>query len=190
MSIKKSDVSFLTQVPSIMNQLSETFHHLQVELESYYEDLADYWADLIEENPDLEIDAERDENSEIFFIDSVENECPWEDSEIEITYRIDLFNDEENPLWIEYGYYFDESQHVICFELFNYSANVIRVLKDQIETQIADKWKYGVTINSSIYLEFDITEDLSSEQIKACAEDFKTYLLTPATKEYLNQMKH
>ena len=71
MSIKKSDVSFLTQVPSIMNQLSETFHHLQVELESYYEDLADYWADLIEENPDLEIDAERDETSEIFFIYSV-----------------------------------------------------------------------------------------------------------------------
>lgn len=75
-----------------------------------------------------------------------------------------------------------EKQNVICFQLFDNSEKQFldQDLLDAIKQNVPETWRTDFFDDcSSIWIEFDMDENLSAEKINQCAEDFKEHVLKP-----------
>ena len=96
---------------------------------------------------------------------------------IEYTYRKSYFS-----FSIEFGYWCDEEQNVIYFQMQEETDESKSLLTEKIWDEI--KQTIPKTWGSDLYthgicIQFDIDDTLSIEKIKECFADFKEYILKP-----------
>ncbi len=96
---------------------------------------------------------------------------------IEYTYRKSYFS-----FSIEFGYWCDEEQNVIYFQMQEETDEQKNVLTekiwDEIKQTIPKTWESDLYTHG-ICIQFDIDNTLSIEKIKECLSDFKEYVLKP-----------
>jgi hypothetical protein len=104
--------------------------------------------------------------------------------EIQLRYLLPFEqNKKRNPLKfeIEFGYWCDEEQNVIYFQLFEKSEKIV-VITDSfaidLTTSVPNDWETE-GYDNSVYVQFTVDENLSKDKITECADVFKKYILLP-----------
>lgn len=87
---------------------------------------------------------------------------------------------------ISFGYICDDGkvygkQNVVYFQLTDNSERLLnKELLDSLKQGIPETWRTDFSDDSSsIWIEFDVDDTLSTDKINQCTEDFKEHLLKP-----------
>ncbi len=173
----------LTNMRMQLEVIATTFNDLENVLDQYFDIFSNY-IDENYSNLQLEIGSWK-RGTMYFFGDEDDYKVKYiYDPKIFTQLKYDLpfeQNKKKDPLRIDidYGYLCDETQNVIYFQLFDLTDTnkiLTNEIKDEIVQVLPKVWDSGVDDNS-IYIQFEIDEDLTTDKINNCAMDFKNYIL-------------
>lgn len=184
----------LANMPMLLDILTTTLEELKIQLSPIYDSIKE----LVEEDSFSCTDRKKTENLNLFTDNpkhKLVNPLPY----MEIMYELNMEKNSKRSLkkfCIQLGYIcddghvYDESQHVIFFQLIDNSEKSFleQELLDALKQNIPAQWRIIPFENfDGILMEFDVDDTISADKINRCAEDFKRYILQPVLEELKNR---